>query len=155
MAPEARTSVQVERRFAAHPKRVFDAWLDLAAVRAWFPALAGGGEVVRLDWRARSGVPFEVVVRRGQDEVAHVGEYLDVVLARRLVFTWVVPVVSKETMLVTVDLAPAPGAWGGTDLALKHERVVVAQAQGTEARWQAALDAIGAIVDPDAATRGR
>jgi uncharacterized protein YndB with AHSA1/START domain len=148
MVSGRRTSVQIQRRFAAHPKRVFDAWVEPAIVRKWFPAVhPGGQEVVRIDWRGRKGVAFNVVVRRGAGEVEHAGEFLEVVPARRLVFTWVVPAVSKETMLVSVDLAPAPGAWGGTDLTLKHERVVVADVESVETRWQAALDAIGEIVD--------
>jgi uncharacterized protein YndB with AHSA1/START domain len=151
MVSGRRTSVKIQRRFAAHPKRVFDAWVEPAIVRTWFAALhPGGQEVVRIDWRGRKGVPFKVVVGWDAGEVEHAGEYLEVVPARRLVFTWVVPAVSKETMLVSVDFAPATGAWGGTELTLKHERVVVADVENVETRWQAVLEAIGAIVDAHA-----
>ena len=146
---ESRATVLVRRRFDASPKRVFDAWVDPAKVQKWIGAQALGDEAVRVDLRARVGQSFLLIVRRAGEEIAHSGEYIEVVPARRLVFTWVVPAVSKETTLVSIDLAPIPSVWGGTDLVLKHERVLPADAVQTEARWGGVLDAIAAIALPD------
>jgi uncharacterized protein YndB with AHSA1/START domain len=148
MTTEARATVHVQRRYDASPRSVFDAWVDPAKVRKWIAAPNVGDEAVKIDLKAKVGHPFRLVVRRGSEEVSHTGEYLEVVPSRRLVFTWVVPVVSKETTLVSVDLSPSPGIRGGTHLALKHERVLPTDTSRTEARWCGILEAIAAIVHP-------
>jgi uncharacterized protein YndB with AHSA1/START domain len=148
MTSESRATVRVQRRFDASPRNVFDAWVDPSKVRRWLAAPNVGDEAVRVDLKAKVGHAFHLVVRRGGEEVSHTGEYIEVVPARRLVFTWVIPAVSKETTLVSVDLTPSPGISGGTHLLLKHERVLPAESVGTEARWSGILEAIASIVHP-------
>ena len=149
MSRESRATVLVQRRFDAPPGRVFDAWVDPMKVQKWIAAPSLDDVEVRVDLKARVGRPFRIIVRREGEEISHSGEYLELVRARRLVFTWVVPVVSKETTLVTIDLSPVPSLWGGTDLALRHERVLPTETGRTEARWQSILDAIATIVQPE------
>jgi uncharacterized protein YndB with AHSA1/START domain len=146
---EGRATVQVRRRFDASPKRVFDAWVAPAEIQKWIEAQTFGDEAVRVDVRARVGQPFRLIVRRGGEEISHSGEYVELRPSRRLVFTWVVPSVSKETTLVSIDLTPVPSVWGGTDLVLKHERVLPADTAQTEATWLRVLEAIAMIIHPN------
>jgi hypothetical protein len=62
---------------------------------------------------------------------------------RRLVFTWIVPAVSKETTLPSIELRPV---WSGTNLTVKHECVLPTDRGRTEARWSGILDAIGTML---------
>jgi uncharacterized protein YndB with AHSA1/START domain len=146
MTTERRATVHVKRRFEALPARVFDAWIDPRKVRCWIGAPAAGEEVARLALKPRVGQTFSFVVHRGHDEILHSGEYIEIVRAQRLVFTLVVPNVSKETTLVSIDLSPVPGVARWTDLALRHERVLPAALSRTEARWNGVLDEIATIV---------
>jgi uncharacterized protein YndB with AHSA1/START domain len=139
---EERAIVRLIRRFSASPSRVFQAWIDPAKAQRWMAA-PPGDEVVRADINPRVGRGFALVVRREGEEVSHSGEYLELVKPRRLVFTWVVPAVSKETTLVSIDLQPV---WSGTELTLKHERVLPADSSRTEARWSGVLDAIATML---------
>ena len=144
MTIEERATVNLTRSFGAPPDRVFQTWVDPKKAQRWIARPHLGEEVVRADIKARVGRTFSLVVRRDGDEIRHSGEYIEVVRPRRLVFTWVVPNVSKETTLVSIDLSPA---WGGaTDLALKHERILPAERSRTEARWAGILDVIATMV---------
>jgi uncharacterized protein YndB with AHSA1/START domain len=139
LSPESRAIVRLVRRFDASPSRLFQAWIDGRKARAWIPLLVPDSELVRLDINARPGRGFKLVVRRGGEEVSHSGEYIEVTRARRLAFTWVIPGVSKETTLVNVELQPV---WNGTELTLRHERVLPADAARAEETWGRVLDAI-------------
>lgn len=145
MTTEERATVRLTRHFDFPPARVFQAWTDPAKVRAWIASPESGDVLVRVDLNPRVGRGFALVVRRAGEEVCHSGEYIEVVKPRRLVFTWVVPAVSKETTLVSIDLQ---AVWSGTDLTLKHERVLPADRTRTEARWAGILDTIGSLLSP-------
>ena len=140
---EERATVSLVRRFDASPSRLFQAWVDPRKARAWMPLLVPGAEIVRTDINARAGRPFKIVVLQSGREVSHAGEYVEVARARRIVFTWVVPGVSKETTLVSIDFHPA---WNGTELTLKHERVLPSDAARAEETWGRILDAIAALL---------
>jgi uncharacterized protein YndB with AHSA1/START domain len=143
MTTEERATVRLTRHFDRPAARVFQAWTDPAQVQAWIASPESGDTLVRVDLNPRVGRSFALVVRRDGEEVRNEGEYIEVVKPRRLVFTWVVPVISKETTLVSIDLQ---SVWSGTDLTLKHERVLPADRIRTEARWAAILDTIASLV---------
>lgn len=148
MTTEERATVRVKRRFDALAMRVYEAWVEPRKVQQWILALTSGDEVVRLAMTPRVGQTFALVVRRGSEELSHSGEYIEVVRPQRLVFTWVEPVVSKETTLVRIDLTPVPSTFGGTNLLLTHERILPDETGPTETRWNGALDSIAAMVRP-------
>jgi uncharacterized protein YndB with AHSA1/START domain len=108
-------SVRVTRRFSAPAERVFDAWLDPSKARQWFGP--GLGDMVRAEIDARVGGSFWLVQRRGDVDVAHTGEYLQIDRPRRLAFTWrMLP--EPDTSRVTVEIVPQGG---GCELTLTHE----------------------------------
>src|SRR3954469_19673937 len=114
MTHDSTTSIRITRHVDLSPERVFDAWLDPEKIRLWM--LPGSEAVVRAEVDARIGGAFSFVVRRKGEEVAHVGQYLEIERPRRLAFTWGVPQYSKDSTIVALDFADSgPGAGTGTD----------------------------------------
>jgi uncharacterized protein YndB with AHSA1/START domain len=71
------------------------------------------------------------------------GEYREVELHRRLVFTWAWHSTPERVSLVTIDLRPATD--GGTDLDFTHARFFDQQAADNHRRgWTAAFDKLDA-----------
>jgi two-component system cell cycle response regulator DivK len=108
-AEEEMERVRVERNFDAPAERVFDAWLDPDRAGNWLFATPDG-EMVRVEIDARIGGRYEIVERRGEDEVLHTGTYEEIERPRRLVFTLQVPKFSPEVSRVSIDIAPGEGA---------------------------------------------
>jgi uncharacterized protein YndB with AHSA1/START domain len=80
---QQRTAVRITRRFGESMERIFDAWLDPKTASKWlFATATGQSQCVQID--ARPGGWFYIVERQGRE---HVGEYIEVVPPRRLVFT--------------------------------------------------------------------
>jgi uncharacterized protein YndB with AHSA1/START domain len=133
------TSVKVTHCFSVAPERVFDAWLDPDLVRQWFAP--GLGEMVRVDVDPQVGGKFSFVQRRGEDDVDHVGTYLELDRPRRLAFTWSVPQDSDDTSRVVIDIAPLET---GSELTLTHELHPdwADYAERTEEAWSKMLQAM-------------
>lgn len=142
MSKASFVTIQVTRRFDVPPERVFDAWIDPSKVREWMMA-PGAGEITRMEIDARVGGKFSFVVRRRGEEIEHVGEYLEFVRPRRLVFTWSVPRYSNDSSIVNLDVATAGGV---TELTLTHERVLQEYGARTEQGWNRILDVIAASI---------
>ena len=106
--PEAPAPVQVRvsRHFAAPAEAVFDAWLDDRTVGSWLFATPDG-EMVRVEIDPRVGGRFDIVERRGAEEVLHTGVYEVVERPTRLVFTLQLPLYSPNSERVAVEIAPA------------------------------------------------
>jgi uncharacterized protein YndB with AHSA1/START domain len=108
--------VTVERRIAASPERVFDAWLDPASAGRWLFAIPDGVmEKVEID--PRVGGRFLIAERRGGELAEHFGEYLEIDRPRRLVFSFAAVRDSGYTR-VTITIAPDGD---GSRLTLVHE----------------------------------
>lgn len=121
-------AVRVERLFDASIERVFDAWLDPAVARAWLFATSHG-RIVRAEIDPRVGGRFVFVDRRGDEEVEHVGEYLQIERPHRLVFTFGVPAFGPEVDVVTVELFEQDAA---CRLVLTHVMSAAMQAEWGE-----------------------
>jgi uncharacterized protein YndB with AHSA1/START domain len=134
--------VRVTHRFSAAPERVFDAWLDPEKISKWMLAPAPG-EMTRVEVDARVGGSFCFVVRRDGQEIAHVGEYLELARPHRIVFTWSVPQFSADSSRVSIDLT---AAGSGTELTLTHAGVLPDFASRTQAGWNTILDAMAAAL---------
>jgi two-component system cell cycle response regulator DivK len=139
-APEAKSEVEVTRRFDAPPETVFDAWLDPATVGTWLFATPDG-ESVRVEIDARVGGRYEIVERRDGEDVLHTGRYEAIDRPERLVFTLAVPLYSEHEDRVTVALR-ADG--GGCELTLSQTRSpdAPASAEQIERGWSHILAAL-------------
>lgn len=132
--------MRIKRRFSASPERVFDAWLDPRMIGQWmFGRALREEEVLRIAVDARVGGSFSFLVRREQQELDHVGKYLEIDRPRRLAFSWGIGTASEEESRVTIDIAPQ-GA--GCELTLTHRMHPkwAEYAGRTEAGWTRMLD---------------
>lgn len=146
MNAESDVVVQVSRRFDAPAERVFDAWLDPITLGRWmFGPDVRDEEIVRLDVDARIGGKFSFVVRRGDEEIDHVGEYDQIDRPRRLGFTWAAQTVGESpdpaTSHVSVEITPVAD---GCELMLTHrmDPKWADYAARTQAGWTKMLEAL-------------
>ena len=137
-----RVEVRVTRRFRTSAQRVFDAWLDPAMASTWLFATASQ-PIARVEIDARVGGSFCFVDRRDGEDVKHVGEYLEIVPSRHLVFTLSHGGRSRATGRVHVEIVPTAG---GCKLILTHENVPQDCANRTEGRWTGMLYGLGTML---------
>ena len=114
--PEPPTTIVVTRAIAAPPEVVFDAWLDAARAGAWLFATPAG-RMVEVAMDPRVGGAFRIVDRRGGEDVAHVGTYLELERPSRLVFEFGVPKYSEARDRVVVAVVPVAA---GCEVTLTH-----------------------------------
>lgn len=108
---------RISRRFTASAERVYDAWLDPAMLSRWmFGPQVRDEEILHLKLEAKVGGTFSFLVRRGTDEIDHVGEYLELERPHRLVFTW--GIVGHGSSRVVIEIRPLET---GCELELSHE----------------------------------
>jgi uncharacterized protein YndB with AHSA1/START domain len=130
-------TVSVERRFAAPPEAVFDAWLDPDGLGQWlFRTPAGTLERVEVDPRVGGG--FRVDERREDGVAEHHGEYVELDRPHRLSFDFWTSF-SAERTRVTIDIAAADG---GALLTLTHEGVWADFEDRTRQGWATILDGL-------------
>lgn len=127
----------VERRIAAQPEKVFDAWFDADTVGKWLFATPGGA-MERVEIDARVGGRFAIVERRGSDFAEHHGEYVEIDRPRRLAFDFWTGF-SEERTRVTVAIA---GDRGSSLLTLTHESVWADYEERTREGWTMILDGL-------------
>jgi uncharacterized protein YndB with AHSA1/START domain len=113
-------SLTLTRYYSVAPEKVWHAWTDPQALKQWWgPAPGEPVSLVELD--VRVGGRFRIVFG-GTDGRAHecAGVYREVVVNRKLVFTWTWPNSSPEReSLVTLTLRPAGAE---TELTFLHEQ---------------------------------
>ena len=146
---EQAAEVRVERAYAAAAERVFDAWLDPETVGRWL-FRTPDGELVRCEVDPEVGGRYEIVERRGEEEVLHTGTYESIERPTRLAFTLAVPLYAAGEERVEVDLAPEGE---GCRLTLSQSRAAGAPASAEQiARgWSTLLDALAARLGEGAA----
>jgi uncharacterized protein YndB with AHSA1/START domain len=84
---EKAATLRVERTFDASRERVFRAWIEPAAVKAWFgPPGATWPEPLELDARPGGGYRWTVAV--GEKVYTIYGTYREVRPPEKLVFSW-------------------------------------------------------------------
>jgi uncharacterized protein YndB with AHSA1/START domain len=129
--------VRLSRRFHAPPEHVFDAWLDCSRAKGWLFATPDG-EMVRCDIDARVGGWYIITERRGDQDVEHAGQYLQIDRPRRLVFTFGLPGISGDMDRISIDINQVHG---GCELGLTHELkpAKAAFAARTEQGWSHVL----------------
>lgn len=111
-------SLMINRRIAASPERVFDAWLNSKQMETWMaPGHMNATAIVSTQPIERGRFRIDIV---GPDKqlYRHTGSYLEIDRPRRLVFTWVSEGVGHHETIVQVDLARLED--NGTEMRLTH-----------------------------------
>jgi uncharacterized protein YndB with AHSA1/START domain len=111
-------SLTVQKRIAAPPARVYNAWLD-PAVLSRFMASGTGVTLTTAETDPRVGGRFRLDMNVGGTDYPHCGTYLDLVPHSRIAFTWESHSSTVEGSTVTLDLVPDGD---GTLLTLTHVR---------------------------------
>ena len=109
------------QNFKVPPQRVYDAILSPEMIgRFMFGPLLREETILHIRNDARVGGAFSYKVRRGDVEVDHIGEYLELNPPKRIVFTWAIAGQSDkgEPSVVAIDITPTPE---GCSLRLAHE----------------------------------
>jgi uncharacterized protein YndB with AHSA1/START domain len=135
--------VVVTRSFGASAERVFDAWLDPDMIGCFMfgPALREE-TILHIKLDARLGGSFSFKVRRGDQDIDHVGTYREIVRPHRLVFTWGIAGESVDESVVTIEIAPRGD---GCALTLTHtlQPQWAEYAPRVEQGWTTMLSALG------------
>ncbi len=113
---DERFSLTLTKVIPAPPRVVFEAWLDPQAL-ANFMCPSEGTTLSRVETDPRVGGKFLIVMKVGDKELPHRGEYRAIDRFERLVFTWHSAAAGPDS-LVTLRLE----ALGGTEtrLTLEH-----------------------------------
>jgi two-component system cell cycle response regulator DivK len=139
-AAPATREVRVTRRFPAPAETVFDAWLLEGTVGEWLFATPEG-EMVRAEIEPHVLGRFEIVERRGEEEVLHTGRYEEMARPLRLVFTLQVPKYSPNSERVEIEIVP-----DGEECELTLTQTLAADApadpEQIERGWSAILAAL-------------
>lgn len=119
-------SLTYVRKLNAAPEKVWRAWTDPQSLKQWFaPSEAFGVLLVETD--VRMGGRYRIVMKAPDGEEHDVsGVYREVVLNRKLVFTWAWKTTPERESLVTVELR---ASGGGTELTFRHEQFFDADAR--------------------------
>jgi uncharacterized protein YndB with AHSA1/START domain len=140
----AQPSLALERHYPVPPEKVWRAWTDPKALSRWF----GPGEpdsVTRAELDVRPGGRYTVAFRT-QDGEEHCvsGNYEEVVVNQRLVFSWAWQSTPDRVSRVTITLRPNDG---GTEMAFRHDRFVDQAARdGHERGWLATFEKLDHVL---------
>lgn len=132
-------SLELARRYAVAPQKVWQAWTEAEAVRKWWgPAPGDRVSLAQLD--VRVGGRFRIVFGgpQGTDHEC-AGVYREVVLNRKLVFTWTWPRTTPERESLVTIVFRAAGS--GTELDFRHEELFDEKVRdGHREGWTSSLE---------------
>ena len=130
-------AVEVSRRIAAPPERVFDAWLDPNSLGRWLFATPDG-VMERVEVDARVGGRFQVDEQRGDELAKHFGTYVEIDRPRRLAFDFGTSF-EETTTRVTVTVTPDGD---GSLVTLRHDGVWTDWQDLTRQGWTMILESL-------------
>lgn len=133
----------IERVIPAPREKVYDAWLDPAALTKF---MTPGPEmtVPKAETDPKVGGTFLVVMKAGDQEMPHTGEYREMKRPDKLVFTWQSPF-TEEAHLVTLTFAEVDG--DKTKLTLHHAGLENEESRKNhEGGWNMIVETLAGVV---------
>jgi uncharacterized protein YndB with AHSA1/START domain len=128
--PESAEAVVVRRVLRAPRERVFAAWLDPAMLAQFMRPGPIATATAVVD--PRVGGAFRIVMRHGDCEHAHWGEYLRIEPPSLLSFTWISENTERRPTIVTVEFVDTDD---GTELTLTHRGLPPSQVKSHREGW--------------------
>ena len=143
-ATEDKTSLHIRRVYEAPVAAVWAAWTDPKQMKQWM----GPNDALReseVTTDVRVGGRYRIVMHSPDGETHRVGGvYREVVLNKRLVYTWAWESTRERESLVTVEFKPTGE---GTEVVLAHHRFADTQARDKHQQgWIVCLDRLGRLV---------
>lgn len=132
-------TITISRTIAAPAQRIFDAWLDPAALAHWMRPCSGIPTLASVKVDAREGGAFEIVMPTPSGPVRHTGVYQTIDAPRRLAFTWNSVHAGHHDSLVTVELRPDGQS---TEVIITHERLNEAAMSAHTSGWTTLLESL-------------
>ncbi len=132
--------VNARRTFRIAASQLFQLWTDPAHLVKWWGPL--GWQVLRCEVDLRVGGAWRSWLLTGRSEERVIGgEYLEIVPARRLVFTWEFPGpgASTQPTIVSVDFIEHGAI---TELILQHHELSSGQAVDMDVGWNSTFDSL-------------
>ncbi len=129
-----RGMIEIRRRLPASMAEIFRWWTEADRLQQWMSPVG----TVEADIDLRVGGALRIVMRSEGTVIEHVGEFIEIVPPRRLVFTWASPFTGAEPSLVTLELEP--DGVDATRLRLVHARLPESVAKSHREGWGGMLD---------------
>lgn len=141
---EEKTRLQLKQVISASKEKVFQAWTDPKFVSRWFAP--GDMTVPFADVDARVGGQYRIQMRDGDDETyTTTGQYQEIILNEKLVFTWGWEGPERHESLVTVEFYEKDS---GTEVVLTHERLENTEITDKHTQgWQGCLVNLATRID--------
>lgn len=109
--------VELKRTIQASQKKCFEAWLNPETLKNFMVA-SQGGTCPTANVDARVGGSFLIVMKVGEKEIPHTGEYKMIDPHQRIAFTWLSPHQKAPESLVTLEFKKIDEQT--TELMLRH-----------------------------------
>lgn len=132
-------TLSVSKTINAPIEKVFNAWLDPKMLAQFILPMPGMPQPKVENEPEQSG-RFTIVMRVGDNDIPHTGEYLEVIRPSKLVFSWISPY-SIDGSTVTINFSQASD--DKTNVELTHVRFIDEEARSNhEAGWANILEAL-------------
>lgn len=119
MNTELPAQATVTYHFSVPAEDVFDAWTDTFMIgRFMFGPEVRDEEIISIKTEAKEGGSFSFIVKRENEEIDHIGEYMEIKRPLRLVFTWAVRQDLPDNSRVVIEIVPNST---GAELTLTQE----------------------------------
>ncbi len=132
----ALADITVTKFIAASPEDVFDAWIDVDAMKQWMGP--GTVTVKEAAMDVRVGGKWSILMQDEDKDHPHWGAYRIIDRPRKLEFSWISPNTQERETIVTIDLKPSEG---GTNLTLTHRGLPTqSSADGHKRGWTSIME---------------
>ena len=132
-------TLSVSKTINAPIEKVFAAWLDPKMLAQFILPMPGMTQP-KVENEPEQGGSFTILMRVGEDEIPHTGQYIEVTRPNKLVFSWLSPF-SIDGSTVTINFSQA--SHDKTNVELTHVRFIDEEARSNhEGGWANILEAL-------------